>query len=140
MAGQTTTTPPTHTPPTPATIAQREVNALTRFLTLTAQQQQEALPIFQNAATLNAPLQTQLQTARTTLNTAVTGNNSAGITQAANTIGTLTAEITANNANANAQFYLILNQTQQTQFMQSQGRGFGGFGGGPGPRFRGRAQ
>ena len=141
VAGQTTTAPPTHTPPTPATIAQNQVNRLTKLLTLTSTQQTEALQYFLAAANANATVQTNLQTARQSLNTAVQTNNSAAITQAANSIGTYTAEATANNAMANAQLYLILTPTQQAVFTAFQGRGFGGFGGGgPGPRFRGRAQ
>lgn len=129
MSGQTTTTP---TPPNPTAIAQRRVNFLTKRLALTAAQQQQALTIFTTSATSNTAVQTSLRSARQSLRTAVQNNDVNGIDQASNTIGTLTAQLTSNNAKADAAFYQILTPDQQTKMTQSEGRGFGR------PGFRGR--
>ncbi len=134
MVAQNSNAP--HTPPTPATIAQRQVNALTTRLGLSSTQQAEALPIFTTAATTDAGLQPQLRTSRQSLKTAIETNNSAAISTVSAEIGSLTAQIAAADATAEAAFYLILTPAQQTTFNQAPGLGGPGFGGGP--EFRGR--
>ncbi len=137
LLAQGSGTPPS--PPTPATIAQHRVNALTARLGLSSAQQTEALGFFTTAATTDAGLQTQLKTARQSLKTAIEANNSTNISTLTTEIGSLTAQIALADATAEAQFYQILTSTQQTAFSQGPGLGGGpggsGFGGGP--RFRG---
>lgn len=116
-------------PPSPADLAQRRVGFLTRQLTLTDAQQQQATTIFTNSATAAAALHDSLRTAQQSLSDAVKANNNVGIDQAAATIGTLTAQLTASDAKADAAFYQILTPDQQTKFNQSPGPGFGGRGG-----------
>ena len=129
-------TPPS--PPTPATIAQHRVNALTARLGLNSTQQTQALGFFTTAATTDAGLQPQLKTARQSLKTAIEANNLTNISTLTTEIGSLTAQIALADATAEAQIYQILTPTQQTAF--SQGPGLGGPGGpgfGGGPRFHG---
>jgi|SRR6185369_8340704 Spy/CpxP family protein refolding chaperone len=120
-------------PPSAAGMVQRRVGFLTKELTLTAAQQQQATTIFTNAATANMSVRDSLKTAHQSLTDAVKSNNSAGIDQASSTIGSLTAQMTAADSKAEAAFYQILTPDQQTKYTESQGRGFGGFGRGPGP-------
>jgi len=134
----------THTPPDPATIAQRRVAHLTRFLTLTTAQQQQATNIFTNSATADLTLHTNLRTAHTALADAVKKNDTAGIDRAANTIGSVTAQLTSNDGKANAAFYQILTPEQQTKVGSFRGgQGAGMMRGGPGrggANFRQRSQ
>lgn len=137
LLAQGSGTPPS--PPTPATIAQHRVNALTARLGLNSTQQAQALGYFTTAATTDAGLQPQLKTARQSLKTAIEeANNSTNISTLTTEIGSLTAQIALADATAEAAFYQILTPAQQTAF--SQGPGLGGPGGpgfGGGPRFRG---
>jgi Spy/CpxP family protein refolding chaperone len=59
-----------------------------------------------------------MKTAHEALATAVTTNNADGISQAANTVGNLTAQMTAVEAKADAALYLILSPDQQAKFGQ----------------------
>jgi hypothetical protein len=124
----------THTPPTPASIAQRRVEHLTKVLSLSASQQQQALTIFTNAATADATVQANLKTERQSLTAAEQSNSSTNLQTAAMQIGTLTGQLVLNEASANAAFYQILTPAQQTQYTNLQSHG-GGFGAGfPGRR------
>ena len=116
-----------HTPPDPATVAQRRVAHLTTQLTLTTAQQQQATNIFTNAATANAAVRANLMTAHTAIKDAVKKNDTAGIDRAAATIGNLTAQSTSTEAKADAAFYLTLTPDQQTKLAALKGmRGHGG--------------
>jgi hypothetical protein len=133
MFAQTTS----HTPPTPQQMAQRRVQMLTNFLTLSSTQQSDALTYFTASATANAAVEATLKAAHQALVTAIQTNS--GIGAAASAIANAEAQITTNNATADAQLYLVLNQQQQAKFTTSLGHG--GFGGGMGgPQFRGRPQ
>jgi len=135
LCAQGTGTP--RTPPTPATIAQHRVNALTTRLGLTSAQQAQALTYFTTSATSNASVETQLRTAHQSLKAAIEANNLANIGTLTNEIGTFTAQIALADSTAEAAFYMILTPAQQTTFNQEHGfGGGGGFGGGP--AFRGR--
>ena len=128
-------------PPSAADVAQRKVDFLTRQLTLSTAQQQQAATIFTNSASADATVRANLQTAHQSLNDAVKSNNSAAIDQAAATIGSLTAQLSSSGAKADAAFYQILTADQQVKYgSQSQGPGRfgpGGFGrGAGGPRER----
>jgi len=125
-----------HTPPTPTQQVANRVARLTTLLMLTSAQQAEATTIFTTEQTAVASVASGMHTARTALQTAVQGNDSAGISIAAGTIGTLTTtEVTA-QATANAAFWAILTPTQQTQYKTLGGTGGYGGGGGFGPRGR----
>lgn len=124
-------------PPDPATMAQREVQFLTKRLGLTAAQQGEATTIFTNQFTADVATRANMKTARTALRTAIEANNSAGIQAAATEIGTYTATLTASDATAQAALYAILTPAQQTTYNQHPG-GMGMGGVRPMGRFGGR--
>lgn len=122
----------------PATMAQHQVERLSTQLTLSTAQQSQATSIFAAEATANQSVMASMVQARAALNTAIKGNDSAGIATAANTIGTLTAQMTTNNGKAQAAFYAILTPDQQTKYHV--GAGFGGGFGGPGAAMRGQGR
>jgi Spy/CpxP family protein refolding chaperone len=129
-------------PPDPAKMAQRHLDFLTKQLSLTTQQQQQASTIFSEAANNAKATHDQMRTAHDSLKAAIQKNDSAGIEQAANTIGNLTTQMITAHAKAQAAFYQTLTPDQQAKMneleshrgMGMHGRGFGhGFGhGGPG--------
>jgi Spy/CpxP family protein refolding chaperone len=124
-------------PPDPSQMIQHHVNMLTNKLGLSASQQEQATTIFTNAWTAQKSLHSQMHTAHETLQAAVSKNDAAGIEQAANNIGSLTAQSISAHAKAEAAFLQTLNAQQQStysQMMEHHGRrGFGGHGGfGPG--------
>lgn len=118
--------------PNPANMAQRRVKFLTTLLTLNSTQQQQAVTIFTNSTTANQGTMASMKTARQSLQTAIQNNDANGLSQAATTIGNLTAQSTLANAQAEAAFYQILTPQQQTQYTQYQTEGRGRFG----PGFR----
>ena len=105
-------------PPDPATMAEHRVRFLTTFLSLTAQQQQQAMTILTNAASAQSSSHETMRAAHDALRTAVKNNDSAAITQASSTIGNLVAETTATQARADAAFNALLTPDQQTKFTQ----------------------
>jgi Spy/CpxP family protein refolding chaperone len=120
-------------PPDPATMAQHRVQFLTNQLSLTSQQQQQALTIFTSAATTQSTMHDSMKTAHDSLRTAIKANDANGIAQAANTIGNLTAQATVTQAKAEAALYAILTPDQQTKFGQLESHGPGMRAGGHGP-------
>ena len=126
-------------PPDPAKMAQHHIDFLTKQLSLTAQQQQQAATIFSGVANNAKTTHEQMRTAHDSLKAAIQKNDTAGIEQAANTIGNLTTQMTVAHAKAQAAFYQTLTPEQQTKMNELEsrhgmGRGHGhGFGhGGPG--------
>jgi len=107
-------------PPDPATMAQHRVGFLTTMLSLTTQQQQQAMAIFTNAASAQGET---MKTAHDALRTAVKNNDLAAITQASATIGNLVAEATATQAKADAAFNALLTPDQQAKFTQLEAGG-----------------
>ncbi len=126
-----------HTPPTPAQMAQHEVERYTDRLSLTGDQQQQATTIFTAAAASEASLHEQQRAAHEALKTAITSGDTAAITQQATTLGQIETEMTTSHALAAAKFYKILTADQQTKFAHTldrpMGRGPGGPGGPGGP-------
>jgi len=128
----------TRTPRDPATMAQRRVARLTTVLTLTTAQQQQATNIFTNSATANATQIAALKTAHQAIRDAVKKNDTAGIDNAANTIGSATAQLTSTESKAHAAFFAILTPDQQTKLDAL--KGMRGHGGPRGANFRSRTQ
>lgn len=130
-------------PPDPAKMAQRHIDFLTKQLSLTAQQQQQATTIFSGVGNNAKATHEQMRTAHESLKAAIQKNDTAGIEQAANTIGNLTTQMTVAHAKAQAAFYQTLTPEQQTKMNdlesrhgmgRSHGHGFGHGGpGGPPP-------
>jgi len=123
-------------PPDPATMAQHRVRFLTTMLSLTTQQQQQAMAIFTNAASALGPAHETMKTAHDALRTAVKNNDLAAITQASATIGNLVAEATATQAKADAAFNALLTPDQQAKFTQLEAGGHMRHGGPGMERFR----
>jgi Spy/CpxP family protein refolding chaperone len=124
-------------PPDPATMAQHHIDFLTKQLSLTAQQQQQATTIFSAVANNAKATHEQMRTAHDSLKAAIQKNDAAGIEQAANTIGNLTTQMTVAHAKAQAAFYQTLTPEQQTKMNDLEshhgmGRGHGFGHGGPG--------
>jgi len=125
-------------PPDPAKMAQHRIDFLTKQLSLTPQQQQQATSIFGEIANNAKATHDQMRTAHDNLKAAIQKNDAAGIEQAANTIGTLNTQMILAHAKAQAAFYQTLTPDQQTKMnqLESQHHGMGmhghGFGhGGP---------
>jgi Spy/CpxP family protein refolding chaperone len=111
-------------PPDPAA----RVARMTVLLNLTAAQQAQATTIFTNEQAALAPLQTQTQTAHTSLSAAVKGNQTATIDTVAAQIGSLHAQTSSVQSKAQAAFYALLTADQQTKYDSLPGPG------GRGPR------
>jgi Spy/CpxP family protein refolding chaperone len=120
------------TPPTPAEIVAREVQMLTRFLSLDATQQSAATTALTNAQAqlaLNAPT---LKTDRAQLVDAIKANQAGVIDTLTSTIANLQGQNDAIRAKAAAAIYATLTAEQKTKL----GNGLGPLmGGGPGRGF-----
>ena len=105
-------------PPDPATMVQHHVDFLTKQLSLNTQQQEQATTIYSEELNNAKPFHDQMRTAHQSLQSAIQKNDTAGIEQAANTIGNLTAQMTASHAKAEAALFQMLTPDQQTKFSQ----------------------
>jgi Spy/CpxP family protein refolding chaperone len=127
---QAQTTP--HTPPTPAAIAQRQVQRYTTLLTLNANQVEQATTYFTTEATTEQNSRASERTAHQAMEAAIKANDTATIQSTATTLGQMSGEMMAAHALARAQFYAILNADQKTKYSQlEQEHMMGGPGRGP---------
>jgi Spy/CpxP family protein refolding chaperone len=122
------------TPPTAAQIAEHEVQFYTAVLSLTSEQQTEALEIFTVEATSASTIEASEQTLHNTLESGITSGNSSVISQTASSLGYMDGELTALRATAEAKLYQLLTTEQQARFtaLQQAHVGMGGGPGGPG--------
>src|ERR1700678_4440744 len=97
-------TTPTHTPPSPATIAQHEVQRYTTLLTLTPAQVEQATTIFTTEATARQNSRASERAAHQAMEAAIKSNDTATIQSTSTTLGQMTGEATAAHALARAQF------------------------------------
>jgi Spy/CpxP family protein refolding chaperone len=109
---------PMHTPPSPATMAQHQVQRYTTLLTLTPAQVEQATTYFTAEATAHQNARASEHTAHQALEAAVKANDAALIQSTAGTLGQMSGEMMAAHALAQAQFYAILNAEQKTKFDQ----------------------
>jgi Spy/CpxP family protein refolding chaperone len=109
-------TPPPHTPPTPAAMAQHEVQRYTTLLTLTPAQAEQATTIFTTEATAHQNSRASERAAHQAMEAAIKSNDTATIQSTATTLGQMTGEMMAAHAIAQAQFYAILTADQKTKF------------------------
>ncbi|MGC2696833.1 MAG: Spy/CpxP family protein refolding chaperone [Candidatus Angelobacter sp.] len=131
------------TPPDPAEMVQHHIDHLTKALSLTPAQQQQATSLLTQVQNNFKTLQDQLRTAHESLQAAIQKNDTAAIEQISNSIGNLTAQQTITHAKAMATFYQTLTPEQQGKFTQMfsehgpRMHGHGGMGGPPpGASFR----
>jgi len=122
-------------PPDAAKMAQHRIDFLTKQLSLTPQQQQQATTIFGEIGNNAKATHDQMRTAHDNLKTAIQKNDTAGLEQAANTIGSLNTQMILAHAKAQAAFYQILTPEQQAKMNDMESRHRRGMGwrhGGPG--------
>ena len=125
--------------PDPAQMVQMRVDRMNEELKLSKAQQKQITGFYMDAQTANQSVTGGMKTANDALVAAIKSNDAAAMSQAANTVGTLTAQITVNNAKAEAQVYAALTPDQQAKFTpRAAGGGYGGgYGGQNGGRRRG---
>jgi hypothetical protein len=126
--------------PTPAQIAQRDTDRLTRFFTLNTGQQSTVLGILTTAETQLQGITSQIQPLRTTLTSAIKSDNQSLISSTLHQIMNLQEQEEVIRANAAGQIYAtVLTTAQQAQVGNGLGpltgggqgggrRGPGGFG------------
>lgn len=109
---------PTHTPPTPAAIAQRQVQRYSTLLTLSSAQVEQATTIFTTEATTEQSSRASERTGHQALEAAIKANDTATIQSTATTLGQMSGEMMAAHALARAQFYALLTADQKTKYSQ----------------------
>ncbi|MEJ1928938.1 Spy/CpxP family protein refolding chaperone [Nostoc sp. NIES-2111] len=113
----------------------RRLNFLAGYLSLTDAQKAQAQTIFDNAATAAETVRGQMESARTSLQTAIKANASAAeLDRLSAAIGVLHGQATAIHAKAEAQFYALLTTEQRAKYDEMPGPGAGGPGGSGGGR------
>src|SRR5579864_5579738 len=125
----------TGTPPTPAEIVSREVQMLTRFLSLDAGQQATATTALTNAQTQVALNAATLKADRAQLVDAIKANQVSVLPTLTSTIANLQGQNDAIRAAAAATIYASLTPAQQMKLGTGLGPLMGGGGFGRGPRF-----
>ncbi len=126
---------PNAAPPTAAEIIAREVQMLTRFLTLDAGQQATATTALTNAQAQVALNAATLKTDRGLLVDAIKGNQLGSIDTLTSTIANLQGQNDAIRAKAAAAIYASLTADQKTKLGNGLGPLLGGGGPGRGRRF-----
>ena len=107
-----------HTPPSPATMAQHQVQRYTTLLSLTPSQVEQATTIFTTEATARQNSWATERAARKALDAAIKADDTATIQSTATTLGQMSGEMMAAHALAQAQFYAQLSADQKTKFDQ----------------------
>ncbi len=113
---QAQTTP--HTPPSPAVMAQHQVQRYTTLLTLNGAQVEQATTIFTTEATTQMNSRASERAAHQAMEAAIKANDTATIQSTAATLGQMSGEMIAAHALARAQFYALLTADQKTKFSQ----------------------
>jgi len=98
--------------------AAKYVTSLTAALSLSPSQQQQALTIFSQAASVRMNIKTQAKTVRRSLSEAVRTGDAGGISQFSTAIANLKAQRISAGANAHAAFFQLLTPDQQSQTLQ----------------------
>ena len=121
-----------HTPPSPAHMAQRQVQRYSTLLSLNSSQVEQATTIFTAEATSHSNAWASERAAHQALEAAIKANDTATIQSTATTLGQMSGEMMAAHALARAQFYAILTADQKTKYSQlEEEHMMGGFGHGP---------
>jgi Spy/CpxP family protein refolding chaperone len=105
-----------HTPPTPAMMAQHQVQRFTTLLTLTPAQVEQATTFFTAEATSRQNSRASEHTAHQALEAAVKANDTATIQSTSATLGQMETEAILAHSTARAQFYNILTADQKAKF------------------------
>lgn len=107
-----------HTPPSPAQMAQHEVQHYTTLLSLNSAQVDQATTFFTAEATSRGNARATERAAHQALEAAIKANDTATIKSTAATLGQMTGEMMAAHALAEAQFYAILDTDQKSKFTE----------------------
>jgi len=130
-------------PPDPAEMVKMRVERMNDTLKLNKDQQKKIQSIYMDAQKANQEVMGGMREANQSIAAAIKSNDTNAMSQAANTVGTLTAQMTVNNAKAEAAVYALLTPDQQSKYqpmgMGGRGMGMGGPGGGQGGRRGGGA-
>ncbi len=105
-----------HTPPSPATMAQHQVQRYTTLLSLTPAQVEQATAVFTTEATAGQNARASQKAAHQAMEAAIKANDTATIQSTASTLGQMEGEMMAAHAMARAQFYAILTADQKAKF------------------------
>ena len=125
---------PNATPPTPQQMIQREVNRLTRFLTLSTDQQTQITNILSADISNLTSLQANLKTERAAVLTAIKSNS--GVAAAVSALSATQAQVETIRANEAALIYTtVLTADQKTKVGDAVQMLSGGGGPGPGRGF-----
>jgi Spy/CpxP family protein refolding chaperone len=121
-----------HTPPSPAAMAQHQVQRYTTLLSLTPAQVEQATTFFTAEATARQNARASEHTAHQALEAAIKANDTATIQSTATTLGQMEGEMLAAHAAAQAQLYATLTADQKSKFAElEQEHMMGGPGHGP---------
>jgi Spy/CpxP family protein refolding chaperone len=107
-----------HTPPTPAAMAEHQVQRYTTLLSLTPAQVEQATTYFTAEATARQNARASEHTAHQALEAAIKANDTATIQSTATTLGQMEGEMLAAHAVAQAQFYATLTADQKSKFAE----------------------
>jgi Spy/CpxP family protein refolding chaperone len=122
-----------HTPPSPAKIAQHQVQHYTTLLSLNSSQVEQATSIFNAEAATHSSTWASEKAAHQALEAAIKAGDKETIQSTAAKLGQISGEALASHALAEAQFYALLDTDQKTKFgeLEKEHMGFGGPGRGP---------
>jgi len=132
QTGADTPVAPPSGPNRAANMVQHRVAYLTTVLSLTPAQQTQIKTVLTNAMANGSTTHSSMKAAHDTLKTAIHSNDAGAMEQAANSIGTLTAQEELARAKTEAAIYQVLTPEQQTKMTQLESEGHRGGHGGPG--------
>ena len=106
------------TPPTPAEMAQHEVQHYTTLLSLTPAQAEQATTFFPADATARQTAHTTQRTAHQAMEAAIKANDVATIQSTATSLAQTESEVMVAHATARAQLYAILTADQKAKLTE----------------------
>jgi Spy/CpxP family protein refolding chaperone len=107
-----------HTPPSPARMAQHQVERYSTLLTLNSSQVEQATSIFTAEATARSGSFASEKAAHQALDAAIKANDKEAIQSTATKLGQMGGEMMASHALAQAQFYALLDTDQKSKFAE----------------------
>jgi Spy/CpxP family protein refolding chaperone len=107
-----------HTPPSPAQMAQHQVQRYTTLLSLNPAQVEQATTFFTAEASAHSNARANERTAHEALEAAIKSNDKETIQSTAATLGQMSGEMLAAHSLTRAQFYAILTAEQKTKFSE----------------------
>ena len=110
-----------HTPPTPAMMAQHQVQRYTTLLSLNPAQVEQATTFFTAEATARENAHANQRAAHQALEAAIKSNDTATIQSTAATLGQMETEMLTAHSMAQAQFYAMLSTDQKAKFSELEG-------------------